>query len=186
MNNKKLTYILICVIIILAIIFIILKLPKKESEKISEYTPEEEITEKQSMQTQVTLYYNDVETDGILPEARLIDAKGLVENPYRILVELLIEGSKNERVRASIPKGTTVNSAELIGDMVVLDLSKEFIENVNLGEKEEKKIISSIVNTLTELKEVNSVKILIDGEENCQFEDGGVSFKEVFVKKNKL
>ena len=36
-----------------------------------------------------------------------------------------------------------------------LDLSKEFIEEVKLGEKEEKKIIDSIVSTLQELKEVN-------------------------------
>ena len=184
MNNKKLTYILICVIIILAIIFIILKLPKKESEKISEYTPEEEITEKQSMQTQVTLYYNDVETDGILPEARLIDAKSLVENPYRTLVEMLIDGSKNDRVITNIPTGTVVNSAELNGDMVILDLSDEFVHEINLGEEEEKKIIKTIVSTLVELKEVNSVKILINGNEGCEFADGAVNFKEPFTKQS--
>ena len=37
--------------------------------------------------------------------------------------------------------------------------------------------IYSIVNTLTEFKEVNSVKILIDGEENNQY-------KESFVRKD--
>ena len=40
-----------------------------------------------------------------------------------------------------------------------------------LTEKEKNNIINSIVNTLTELTEVNSVKILIDGQENSQFNE---------------
>lgn len=183
MDSKKVTYILIIVIVVLGIIFAILKWPKEEKEEIIEYTPEQEITESQARQTLVTLYYCNSETGEILPEARLIDAKELIQNPYKTLVELLIAGPKNEKVKANIPQGTTVNSAVLKGDMVVLDLSKEFVKGVNLGEVEEKKIIHSIVNTLVELTEVNSVKILIDGEENEAFEDGAINFKEVFTKQ---
>lgn len=184
MNSKKLTYFLIVLVIILAIIFVFLRLPKKDEEEFQEYIPEEEISEKQTMQTLVTLYYSNSDTGELLPEARLIDAKSLIENPYRVLVELLIDGPKNDRVTANIPKGTVVNSAELEGEMVVLDLSKEFVDDVKLGEIEEKKIINSIVSTLVELKEVNSVKILIDGKENKEFADGGVNFKDAFVKES--
>lgn len=184
MNSKKITYFLIVLVIVLAIIFLVLKLPKKKKEEIQEYIPEEEISEKQTMQTLVTLYFSNNDTGELLPEARLIDAKSLIENPYRALVELLIAGPKNDRVTANIPSGTVVNSAELDGDMVVLDLSKEFVDDVRLGEKEEKKIVNSIVSTLVELKEVNSVKILIDGEEGREFADGGVNFKDAFVKES--
>ena len=41
----------------------------------------------------------------------------------------------------------------------------------------------TIVNTLTELTEINSVKILIDGQENMQFQDGKIGFSEAFVRK---
>jgi len=184
MNSKKVTCFLIVLVIALAIIFLILKMPKKGKEEIQEYIPEEEISEQQTMQTLVTLYYTNNDTGELLPEARLIDAKSLIENPYRALVELLIAGPKNDRVTANIPRGTAVNSAELEGDMVILDLSKEFVEDVKIGEKEEKKIINSIVSTLVELKEVNSVKILIDGEEGKEFADGGVNFKEAFFKES--
>ena len=39
-------------------------------------------------------------------------------------------------------------------------------------------MINSIVNTLTDLNEVNKVKILIDGNENEEF-------KEIYTRQNK-
>ena len=42
----------------------------------------------------------------------------------------------------------------------------------------------SIVNTLTELNEVSSVKFLINGDENKSFKDGNITFKEVFTKND--
>ena len=38
-------------------------------------------------------------------------------------------------------------------------------------ENEKLKIINSIVNTLTNLKEINSIKILVNGSENENFSD---------------
>ena len=78
-----------------------------------------------------------------------------------------------------------VNKAELKNDIVYLDLSKEFIEKHINGEKEETVTIYSIVNTLTELTEVNGVKILIDGEEDKAFKDNKIKFTEAFVKIDK-
>ena len=74
------------------------------------------------------------------------------------------------------------NKAELKNDIVYLDLSKEFVDNHVGGEKEESTTIYSIVNTLTELTEVNGVKILIDGKEDGEFKDGKIKFTNPFVK----
>ena len=41
--------------------------------------------------------------------------------------------------------------------------------------------IYSIVNTMTNLTEVNAVKILIDGEENKAFNDNKIKFDDPFV-----
>ena len=63
-----------------------------------------------------------------------------------------------------------------------IDLSKEFIEKHEGGENRESATIYSIVNTMTQLTEVNGIKILIDGKEDQQFKDGKIKFNDTFVK----
>jgi spore germination protein GerM len=46
----------------------------------------------------------------------------------------------------------------------IINFSNEFLNYEN--EENKLKIINSIVNTLTNLKEINSIKILINGKEN--------------------
>ena len=84
-----------------------------------------------------------------------------------------------------------------IGDKFVLDIIEPIGKNLNSGftflrdnfkdiinyksnskkleslqdENEKLKIINSIVNTLTNLKEINSIKILVNGSENENFSD---------------
>lgn len=138
------------------------------------------MTEEQERQTMISLYYTNVETNTLMPEARVIDAKNLLENPYKTLTEYLMEVPKNEKLKSSIAEGTKINNAERKGDIVTLDLSKEFIENKNADEIN--LAIFSIANTLTELNEVNSVKILIDGEENKEIEGTDIVLNKEFVR----
>lgn len=133
-------------------------------------------------QTIITLYYKNKENGEIMPEARKVDVGVLIKSPYEYLINLLLENPKNEKLIKVIPNGTKINNIELRGDIVYIDFSKEFTENVVGGEEEENKIIKSIVNTLTELTEVNSVRILIEGEENKCFKDEAVNFKENFFR----
>ena len=66
-----------------------------------------------------------------------------------------------------------------------LDLSKEFIDNHTGGQEQENKTVYSIVNTLTELNEVVSVKILINGREDQAFKDNKINFKNAFIRVEK-
>lgn len=182
MKNGKIFLVLIGVILcIMIVITIISSLNKKEVANTTEITPGEEITEEQERQTIVSLYYINTETNTLMPEARVIDAKNLLENPYKTLVEYLAEGPKNEKLQGSLPGGTKVNNASISGDMVIVDLSQEFIDNQN--EETVKLAIYSIVNTLTELNDVNSVKILINGEENKKIEGTQISFDKCFFRE---
>ena len=142
---------------------------------------EEEISEDQMRQTIVSLYFYNNDTKSLASEGRLIDVKELLENPYKRLMELLIEGPQNTNLSKTIPDGTKVNKAEIKGDILYLDLSKEFIENHAGGEEAESATIYSIVNAMTNLTEVNAVKILIDGEENKSFKDNKIKFDDPFV-----
>ncbi len=155
MKNKKILIILLIIIIILGIIgYIIYEKSKQKTvqNEIVEYIPEEEISIDELRKTIVSLYFNQKDTGTLIPEARTIDVKEITKNPYETLMNLLIEGPKNDRLEKVIPDGTKINKTELKGDILYIDLSKEFIENHKGGAEEESKTIYSIVNTLTRSK----------------------------------
>lgn len=164
--------IIIAIISILAIL-IVLNFSTEVVENVENETviePEEEISEEQMRQTAITLYFEDKESMQLVTEEKKVDAKDLVDNPYLYIVNLLILGPDGENLQNPIPEGTKLNKAELNGDCVTVDLSKDFLNSSGTN------AIYAIVNSLTELKEVNSVKFLIDGEEQD-------NMKETFVRK---
>lgn len=180
MKNKKIKIIFFVILMIILIggYFGIQYVKNRKQETIvDEYTPQEEITEEQVRQTIVSLYFPAKETNELNPEARLIDIKEIINNPYEKLVNLLIEGPKNDKNEKIMPENTKINKTYLEEDCVVLDFSAEFLNYSKEDEKEKTNLINSIVNTLTELAEVNQVKILIDGNENNEF-------KEIYNRKN--
>lgn len=187
MRNKKIFMyigIIIIVIVLLGVGYIIYNNSKNKKQRtLLEYIPEPEITEEQLRQTVIMLYFLDSYTYQLIPEARQIDAKQLVTNPSEILVNLLINGPKNEKLIKLIPENTKLNSSVIQDNTLCLDFSKEFIEGQNLGKEQEELIIKSIVNTVTELTEINQVEILIDGEKNSGFPDGNLIFNKIFTKE---
>lgn len=190
MKNKKfLFYLIIAIVIILIIsgtIFLMNRSKSKShtSNEITEYTPQEEFSDDEIRKTIICLYFKNIETNSLIAEARCIDVKDLYSEPYSYLINLLIAGPESEKLESAIPEGTKVNSCTLKGNIVYVDLSKEFIDNAPSGIKEESMIIYSIVNTLTELNEVSGVKFLINGEENLAFKDNKINFKDVFNKND--
>ena len=141
---------------------------EKENEQYEEYTPQEEISDAQYRETIVNLYFLNKESKEIMAEAIAIDARTLSSNPYKRLIELLLQGPKNESLERIIPEGTEVYDASIEAGCVVINLSKEVL---NFGEDKiiQNNIINSIYQTLTELTEVNSIRFLIEGEENANF-----------------
>lgn len=182
MKNKKRIIIIVSIFIVLICGGIYFISNYKNNKEIEEILPEEEISEEQLRQTIVSLYYVNKETRELMPEARLVDVKVLINDPYLKLINLLIEDPKNSNLKSAMPNGTTINKVELKGDILFVDFSKEFIENHEGGIENEKNTIYSIVNTMTELTEINGIKILIENEENKSFKDEQIKFDEIFYK----
>ena len=177
MNGKKIgsIFFIILLIILIGGYFCIKYVKDKEEQTtIEEYTPQEEITEEQERQTIVSLYFPNKETNELNPEARLIDIKEIMNNPYEKLINLLIEGPKNDKNKKIIPEGTKINKTYLEQDCAVLDFSSEFL---NYKEEEKRNLENSIINTLTQLTEINQVKILIDGNPSNEL-------KEIYTREN--
>jgi len=181
--NKKFAKLAIIIGLIIVLVVLIWFLTKNSEVELIEYIPEEEITEEQARQSIVKLYFKNKETGELDTEARLIDVKNLANNPYELLVNMLIQGPQNDKLERLIPEGTKINKVELEKNIVVIDFFEGFIKNHIGGLEEESKTIYSLVNTLTELTEVDGVKILINGEEGKAFIDEAINFKEVFVRK---
>lgn len=165
MKKKTIISIIIFIIIILGIYFIYKNIEiKKVEDEYQDYTPEEEISDSQTRQTKIILYFENIETGELETEIKLIDANLLIKNPYKELIDLLIKGPQSSNLKKLIPDGTRLNDVNIEKNCASINFSEEFLNYEN--EEKKLKIINSIVNTLTNLKEINSVSFLINGEKN--------------------
>ena len=174
MKNRKIVIIFVCLFLLVLIGgFFAIRYVKSINQEttIEEYVPEEEITEEQLRQTIVSLYFLDKQSNELVPEARLIDIKEMMSNPYEKLVNLLIEGPKNEKNSKVMSENTKLLRNYLEEDCIVLDFSSDILNYDKENEKGKENLINSIVNTLTELSEINSVKILVEGNQNEEFNE---------------
>ena len=166
-SKKTITIFGILLIIILVGGFFGIKYAKNKTQnKIKEYTPEQEITDEQSRQTIVSLFFIDMETGQLVPEARLVDIKELVNLPYEKLANLLIEGPKNDKLKKTIPDNTKILKSYTDKDCLILDFSSDILSFDKEDKNAKQNLINSVFYTMTQFTEINSVKFLVDGVEN--------------------
>ena len=134
-----------------------------EKEGYNEIIPQEEISDNQLRQTKINLYFKNKENGEIEKEARSVDAKLLIDNPYLEVINLLLEGPKEEKHEIIIPEGCRINDCRREKNVLILNLSEEILNFENDETKD--KIVKSIVQTFTEFTEIEVVKILVNGEE---------------------
>lgn len=153
----------------------------KNKKIINEYIPEAEISDTELRKTLVTLFFLD-SSGNLKKEDRMIDSKELLRNPYIAIVGMLIKGPENSELKTLIPSGTKIIDAKLNRKCVTVNLSKEFVEGAPSDVNQKTKMIYSIVNSLTELNEVQSVKFLIDGEEKEGFNEDALKLTNEFAR----
>jgi len=175
-NRKKIIAIITLIILIIIGIFIFNNISIENiTEEYQDYTPQEEISEEQMRQTKVILFFANSETGELESETKIVDANLLINEPYKEIMNWLIKGPQSSNLKKLIPDGTAMHDIKVEKSCAEINLSKEFL---NYETEENKlKIINSIVNTLTNLKEINSVKFLINGEEN-------ENLSEIYLKNN--
>lgn len=175
-NRKKIIAIITLILIILLAIFIWNNISIENNvDEYQDYTPEEEISEEQMRQTKVILFFENSETGEIESEVKIVDINLLINEPYKQIMNWLINGPQSSNLKKLIPEGTAIHNIKVEKSCAIINLSNEFLNYET--ESNKLKIINSIVNTLTNLKEINSVKFLINGEENEKF-------SEIYLKNN--
>ncbi|MDI6816889.1 MAG: GerMN domain-containing protein [Actinomycetota bacterium] len=86
------------------------------------------------------------------------------ESLPKAAVEELIKGTKNDNRTSLIPPKAKVLSVQVEDKLATIDFSKEVL-SANVGAAGEELGIAQIVNTLTELPDIEQVKLLVDGRE---------------------
>ena len=110
----------------------------------------------------LTLYYpNDDGTKLIAVTKKTISNE---KDKYRAAVEALMTGGDNKNIFPIIPRQAKLNSAVFNNGVVTLDFSADLKKHFVGGSTGEEMLIGSIVNTLTEFKEVKAVEFLLDGK----------------------
>ena len=112
MSRKKIIIIIsILLILVFFIIFIVKNIiieNNSNSNEISDYTPGEEINTEQLRETILNLYFIDKETQNLKSEGKLIDSINLLENPYKFIVQCLLDGPASNNLENVFPKNTRI------------------------------------------------------------------------------
>jgi len=133
----------------------------------------------------VHLYFANETNTKLKMEVRYVDmaeATKSKSNLASIIVKELIKGPQNSSLKPTIPKDTELRSPVSIKNTIAtVDLTKAFIDNHPGGKEAEQMTIYSIVNSLTELKEIEKVRFLIGGKERETFK-GSFKFDALYPR----
>jgi len=114
---------------------------------------------------QVMLYYT---ADGKQLVSTVSNSGSLSMSPAdkaRKIVDNLIEARDAAGLKSALPQGTRVDQVFVRDNLVIVNLSKEFMSNLRGGMDAELLAVYSIVNSLLfNLEGIEAVQILIDGE----------------------
>ncbi len=160
-----------------------------ELRPVSSILLSEEDAQKLNEKLQVHLYFSDQDGTRLVREIRYVDmneAKQGTEQLASILVKELVKGPSESTLKATIPEGAALRSpVEVESRTAVVDMTKEFVDNHPGGKEAEEMTIFSIVNTLTELKDIEKVKFLINGKTQNEFK-GSFRFDNDFPRNEAL
>jgi germination protein M len=149
-----------------------------ESADTSEESEDED--EVKNGEIAINVYYLDSMGEYLVGEARIVSSENKYVDALYELMKLPIDSS----LYRLVPDSTEINSIVVEDGLAMVDFSKEFIEDRITSDTEDNLLIYSIVNTLTEFPEVNSVSFYIDGEKLDTL--GELDVSGIFFRRNDL
>ena len=164
MKKRYFLIFIIAILVFIIIYYIANHISITKNNNYMDYTPEQEISDSQSKETTITLYFLNPDNNELKSEGRTIPTSELLKNPYKTIIENLIKGPSSPSLKSVFPENTHIIDAKLSNDCVILNFSEELL---NFKDDIQKyNIVNSLLNSLTQLNEVNTIKILINNESN--------------------
>jgi spore germination protein GerM len=107
----------------------------------------------------INVYYADENGEYLIGEARIISGT----NKYIDAIAEMMKEPVDSSLVKLIPETTKINGVIFKDGVVKVDLSKNFVDDRFVSESMDVLLVYSIVDTLTEFQDVNSVEFFIDG-----------------------
>lgn len=124
-----------------------------------------------SCSTTVTLYFASEEGNNfyLVPETRNIEVS---DDIYMETVRQLIKGPEGSSLYPTLPSGTTVRSVDITDGLATVDFDISIITDTEIPHSSttETLAIYSIVDTLTEFDDIDSVRITVEGMQSGEVE----------------
>lgn len=119
-------------------------------------------TEPEVVTENVTLYYGSEGNEELVSEEREVSYNE-EQDRYQAVLEALIVGPQTDGYVANISSDTQVYGTIRQNEALLVNVSEEFTQFG--GSVAETVAVGSVVNTLTQFDEIETVKILVEGEE---------------------
>ena len=119
---------------------------------------------------ETTAYFLDAKESSLLPEKCLIELKYDISaekqfiNHVEKVLNILIKGPGDPKLRRAIPKGTKLLSVSFKDHVVYADFSKKFKSGLPNDPRRQALMIDSIVLSLAKWPGAAAVKFLVEGE----------------------
>lgn len=131
-------------------------------------TPSEPVSPVPSTDTvTVTLYFGDEQGMEVLPERREVEVPSdATQRPplYTIVVRELLKGPTDSLLRRTFPAEAQLLSIQVTDGLALVNFSRELQTKHWGGSTGEAMTLLSLVNSLTELPEIEKVTILVEGQ----------------------
>jgi germination protein M len=114
-----------------------------------------------SQVTTLTLYFSNADGTALVPETREVHYSSNTSLD-KLVMEQLLEGPKESSLLATIPTGTKLITVSVVDGVCYVNLDETF-SNQN-QEISEQVVLYSIVDSLTELSNIDKVQISINGD----------------------
>lgn len=160
-----------------------------ELQPVSSVVMNEDEAKKLSDKMPISLYFATEDDSKLKLEVRYIDVsegKKSVNHLAGLIVKELIAGPKEKGLKATIPQGTQLlGNVGIEGKVATVNFSKDLTEKHPGGEAAARLTIYSIVNSLTEISEIEKVKFLVNGKSQADFK-GAYKFDSAFPRTASL
>ena len=140
--------------------------PKKGTPQIDNTVDNNvETVEPDTVEKEIVLYFANSQAQFVVPEYRTVKAdKDITEEDFaKLVLEELIKGPNEENLYKTIPGEVKVLNVEIQEDTILIDFSREMYTKHWGGAAGEDMTISSLVNTMTELKGIKKVLLSVEG-----------------------
>ena len=130
------------------------------------------------------LYFTGADGKKLTPEVQLAEftpKDRRTENLAKKICELLLAGPKDTSLQSRMPKDAAVKSVHIEGNKATVDFNEAFLTGLPANSDEINLVVYALVNSLTEIKDLNQVAITVEGKTPGKMECG---FEFIVFERN--